>query len=126
MKRRKFVNKIGGITAGLAVYPGMPLSVWGNETGGTFSDEELKAALEKYCRKIFYSKPDMKFLTPNGRYFFADSFEVEADSNTNSIFDFADQVIEKTKSSGFDASALKEGKMPQRNDGRKWGCYDSK
>lgn len=112
MERRNFVSVIGGISVGLTAAPGIITSVLASEMGGSFTDYELKIALEKNCQKIFNSSPDKEYLAPNGRYFFAESFEIEVDSKINSIFDFADQVIEKSKSSGFDASALKEGKIP--------------
>lgn len=113
MERRNFVSAIGGISAGLMAAPGIVTSVLASEMSGSFTDEELKIALEKYCSKIFNSSPDKEYLAPNGRYFFADSFEIEVNSTMNSIFDFADEVIEKAKSTGFDASALKEGKIPE-------------
>lgn len=112
MKRRTFVNVVGSVSAGLVITPSIASSVFGDETNRSFSDEELKAALEKYCRKIFNSSPELETLVPNGRYSFADSFEIEINTKLNSIFDFADEVIEKAKSTGFDASALKEGNIP--------------
>jgi len=112
MKRRAFVNMMGGVSAGLVLAPPVASSVFADEKNRPFPGEELKMAIEAYCRKIFDSSPDPDLLAPGGRYFFAGSFEVEVVSEKNSIFDLADEVIEKTKSSGFDASALKEGKIP--------------
>ncbi|MBS2210410.1 hypothetical protein KEM09_03310 [Carboxylicivirga mesophila] len=79
-----------------------------------FPPDELKSALTQYINRYFNGElfnPNEPL--PNQVILVADSFEVEPVTGKNSIFDFADQVIEQCQKVGFDASSLKNGKIPQ-------------
>jgi hypothetical protein len=112
MKRRTFVNIFGGASTGLIISPNIVSSVFLQDKTQAFTPEELKTALEEYYWKIFDSSLNAETLAPEGRYFFADSFEIEVNSAKNDVFDFAEFIIEQARSLGFDASVLKEGKIP--------------
>jgi len=112
MKRRKFVKEAGVGLAGITLLPAMGLPLRREKTN-TDANEEFKKAVEIHVSKIFNSQPDLEIISPKGRYFFAESFTIDLNTMKNCIFDFADEIIVKAKSMGFDASPVKAGKIPQ-------------
>jgi hypothetical protein len=79
-----------------------------------FPPEELKSALTQHINRYFNGElfnPNEPL--PNGIILVADGFEVEPVVGKNTIFDFADQVIEQCQKIGFDASSLKNGQIPK-------------
>jgi hypothetical protein len=79
-----------------------------------FPPEELKSALTQHINRYFNGElfnPNEPL--PNGIILVADGFEVKPVVGKNTIFDFADQVIEQCQKIGFDASSLKNGQIPK-------------
>lgn len=112
MHRRIFISSLGIASMGFVAIPSPISSLKLEEQISKIPPEELKLCFENYCKKVFDSALDINNQSPNGRYFFAESYEVLIHPNQNTIFDFSDEIIKISKSFGFDASALKKGKMP--------------
>ncbi|MFV0507354.1 MAG: hypothetical protein ACK5L5_11750 [Bacteroidales bacterium] len=79
-----------------------------------FPSEELKSALTQYINRYFNGELFNPYETlPNGGVKVAERFEIEPVIEKNTIFDFADLVIEECEKVGFDAGSLKDGIIPQ-------------
>jgi hypothetical protein len=114
MKRRQFLTSgILSIIAGkklLASYYDMNFQE-GELVGSP--PENLECLITSYFDKIFYSKKiDLNNKLKKGIIVLADSYEVTLNTEKTTIFDIAEDVVEKLRSKGFNAEALLEGKIP--------------
>lgn len=115
MKRRKFIKNVIGTTATLGL--ASPLAM-GNllrkKDKSDFSPEAIITACKCYFDPVFLMQNvDLSSLPPKGLVILADSYELIINEERNDIFDVAEIIIEETKPFGFNAEALREGKIPE-------------
>jgi len=112
MKRRVFITKTGLISTGVVMFPLVAASSKYNFGKTVFNPTELRNAIDRYLSKTFNNKPDENIIPPDGRFYFASSYDVDVNTDKNDIYSVADKVITKCKLIGFDAAELKLGNIP--------------
>ncbi|MFV0554406.1 MAG: hypothetical protein ACK5LR_06840 [Mangrovibacterium sp.] len=116
MERRKFIQSlaVGGITVASLGLFGNAAKAFAQDKATNYEAAEAKRILTAHYQKIFQgSTIDINVLPEKGMITFADSFEIVMNENKVTVFDIADTLIPKLKEMGFDASMLKEGKIPE-------------
>jgi hypothetical protein len=116
MKRRLFLKTMGLGSIGIASagYLMANNNYLTQNKVVQFPPEELKSALTQYINRYFNGElfnPNEPL--PNKVITVASGFEIETEIEKNTIFDVADLVIEQCEKIGFDASSLKEGRIPK-------------
>lgn len=114
MKRRNFLKTAGVASVLLSAGSLMAFNRFPIMEDQKFTPEELKTALDTYFTDVMGGKNfNSNILPPNGKFMVVRSYSIEINNQKNNIFDVADQVIEQLKKLGFDASSLKNGKIPE-------------
>lgn len=114
MKRRVFLKSAIATGSVFAVSGVVANNVMGNVfSSDNYSPTEVKKILTEHYNKIFSGDNlDVNLLPNPGKLTFAESFDIEMTSKKVNIFDIAETVIEMTKTINFDASSLRDGKIP--------------
>lgn len=115
MKRREFFKNAGSATVLLSTASMLSFNFLADQ-GGELNPEELQTALDNYFADMMsgkYFNPNQAIAGARGGLLIVKSYSMEVTKGKNSVFDISDLVIERLKNAGFDASLLKEGKIPE-------------
>ncbi len=115
MKRRVFLKSTIATGSGFVVSGVVANNVIGNfiSFNGCSPTETKKILMEHYNIIFKGNNLDINALPNTGKLTFSESFDIEMTDEKVSIFDIAEAVIEKTRAFNFDASSLREGKIPE-------------
>lgn len=115
MKRREFFKTAGSAAVVLSAGSMLAFDLPPGQKEKS-SAEELKTALDTYFAEMMagkYFNPDHAMAGDRGGLLIVKSYSLEVTTEKNSVFDICDLVIKRLKNAGFDASLLKEGKIPE-------------
>lgn len=114
MKRRKFLRTAGVASVALSAGSLMAFNRFPAAEDRKLTPEEMQTVLDTYFADLMngkYFNPNI--LPVNEKLFIVKSYSVDIIKERNTIFDVADIVIERLKRTGFNASSLKKGIIPE-------------